>query len=108
MNTTVHTVTAEDFEVRNGDLYYTGPLAEAQAFIRQEYGVTEHVITLNGDLGQAHEVLIAYSHDAPTMADAAEWGHGPTLEDAWRWVLAAAFGPLDDEFVPFPLTIRES
>jgi hypothetical protein len=100
-----YTVTANDFEVRNGDLYYTGPLDEAKRFVQKFHGTSEHVVTLKDGVTTVHQVLIAYGTDTPTIEDAAEWGNGPTPEDAWRWVLGAVFGPLDNEFQPVELSV---
>lgn len=98
-----HTVTSADFEVRNGDLYYTGPLDEARQFIQRFHGTAEHAASSTE--GPCIEVLVAYGHDTPTPADAAEWGRGPTSEDAWRWALAAVFGPIDEEFNDIELSV---
>lgn len=101
-----HTVTPADFDTSRDDLYYTGPLAEAKAFIQRHHGTTEHVI--DTPHGSTVEVLVGYGTDAPTAADAAEWGRGAGPEEAWRYALGAVFGPLDEEFHDVELTDCEA
>lgn len=93
-----YVLTVDSFETRHGDLYYTGPLEPAQAFVKRDQGTSETQLE-NG----LWEVLVGYSADPVTWDNAAEWGRGETLEEAWRFALGAVFGPIDEEFVPFEL-----
>lgn len=95
----VHTVTESDFEER-GDLYYTGPLEEAKAFIQWDTWTNERKI----EEPPCWEVTIAYGSEEQAPDECADWGRGPDLETAWRYALGAAFGPLDSEFHPLELT----
>lgn len=93
-----HMLTEDQFTEGFGDLYYTGPLEVAQEFMRKTAGVTvqrsgEYVEVLFGHDGQ----------EAVTWENANEWGRAHTEEEAWRFALGAAFGPIDAEFEPFDI-----
>ena len=71
-------VASHSLVVLTSDRLYLAPLGSDP---RPE---TVAAITAGGDV----EVLLG-PLDPPTWDTATEWGRGPTLEDAWRWVLAA-------------------
>lgn len=69
---------------------YDGDLTIGKALAGAKRYITEHQTGYaNGEPGdRCWEVLLG-PLDPPTWDTATEWGRGPTLEDAWRWVLAA-------------------
>jgi|ERR671927_986986 hypothetical protein len=98
-NETPHTVTESDFEERKGGLYYIGPLEPAIKFVQQDHGTLEE--SENG------RTYVNYDHTPPKgWDDCAEFGVGETPEEAWRYIMGAVFGPLDEEFHPIPLEVR--
>lgn len=101
----VHMLTIKDLETRPEGTYYTGPLEEAKAFIRDwvasteacysKDGVVRYSVYLSMDTGNGEEASFNNCND---------FGNGATSEEAWRYALGAEFGPADDEFSAFPLT----
>lgn len=100
-----HMLTINDLETRSEGTYYTGPLLDAQLFIRE----TANVSVVSRAKGK-WTVLISQEgeEDTPTFQNCNEFGNGATEEIAWRYALGAAFGPADDDFVAFPLTHNEA
>jgi hypothetical protein len=99
-DTMTHMLTIKDLETRNDGTFYTGPLAEAQAFIREENAVS--VVSRPGGL---FTVFISQAGtEIPAWNNVDDYGTAPTEEDAWRYALGGAFGPADDDFQAFPLT----
>lgn len=90
---TAHMLTVADFGTGvNGDLLYIGPLKVAQDFIYK------HDNTVQIERVRYSETLMRVE-----MADGNSYGVGDTEELAWRYALAAEFGPIDEEFHPFRL-----
>jgi hypothetical protein len=90
--TGLHYLTKADFLIAGDEtLLYVGPLEAAIDFIKGPNGseVAEKVLP-NGK----YNVQL----DGGNV-----WGTGDTRELAWRYALAAEFGPIDDEFAPFVL-----
>lgn len=100
-----HMLTIKDLETRPDGTYYTGPLEEAKAFIRDFIASTEARYSHNGE--EKFTVMLSFSvgdNEIVTKDNCDGWGTGPTSEDAWRYALGGEFGPADDEFSAFPLT----
>ena len=82
-----------------GDWYYTGPLPAAQRVAALD--AYPHVTTR--DDGSV-SVLLCHTEPPPNATPeeawgvASEWGAGATTEEAWRYVLGAAFGPPYDGY----------
>lgn len=76
-------------EDSNGDVRYVGPLhlGKRAALLDRFPLVTHHETHVRVEL-----------HDDAEHTSAAEWGAGPTEEEAWRYALGAAFGPMDAEY----------
>lgn len=93
-----HTVTEADFIRRedSGDLYYTGPLEEAKAFIRREFAVS---VSKQG----ASFVVLLGNEEPVTWETCNDWGKGLTEEEAWRYALGAELGSESGVFEPFDL-----
>lgn len=86
-------LTAADFGTGiNGDLLYIGPLGTAQDFIQRNDG------TAKVERVDYSERLFRVE-----LADGNSFGVADTPEMAWRYALAAEFGPMDENFVPFYL-----
>lgn len=75
------------------DTYYTGDLTAGQSAANADG--RHHFVTEPVKLGDTWSVVLSDSDD---VDDAAEWGAGDTLEQAWRYALGAMFGPVDDEY----------
>lgn len=89
---TAHLLTAADFGTGiNGDLLYIGPFTEAETFIR----ANDNTVTVNRNIMTGLWRV--------ELADGNSFGVADTPEMAWRYALAAEFGPIDDEFQPFRL-----
>lgn len=83
---------AVDFteESASGDLYYTGDrLDDCLATVRQDRYIK------TGKVGLTMRVEFT---DDPEMEQGAEWGTGATLDEAFRYAVAAFFGPIDEGF----------
>jgi hypothetical protein len=90
---TAYMLTERDFGTGiNGDLLYIGPLKEAQDFIHK------HDNTVLVERVQYSKNLMRVE-----LAEGNSYGVGDTEELAWRYALAAEFGPMDENFVPFRL-----
>ena len=90
--TGIHRVTEQDFAVAiGGDPLYIGPLQPAIDFIK---GPNQSEVEVTPDGKGGWNVKF----DGGNV-----WGNADTQEMAWRYALAAEFGPIDDEFVPFML-----
>lgn len=88
--TGVYRLTAADFGTGvNGDLLYIGPFAVAQDFFYKN----DNTATFKRD--------IVYGVWRVELMDGNSFGVGDTLEMAWRYAMAAEFGPIDDGFVLF-------
>lgn len=74
----------------SGDTYFIGDLAAGKSFVELDRYVRE----VEHPSGQWRVALC----DDPQGKSEAEWGSGPTLEEAWRFALGAYFGPIDDEY----------
>jgi hypothetical protein len=86
-----HLLTAADFGTGiNGDLLYIGPLGVAKDFMHK----TDNTVTIE---------RVDYSDKLwrVELADGNSFGVADTKEMAWRYALAAEFGPIDEEFEPF-------
>lgn len=92
---TGHMLTAADFTEVGDNLLYIGPFVEAVRFIRDNCDVTKDAVR-NIQTG-----LYTVELDGGNV-----WGHGDTPEMAWRYAMGAEFGPIDDEFKPFRLTVK--
>lgn len=97
-----HMLTIKDLETRPSGTYYVGPLEAAQAFIRSYSNVS-----VSSRANGRWSVFIDQDgvDGVATLENCNEYGNGATAEIAWRWALGAAFGPADDEFSAFPLTL---
>ena len=76
---------------RGGDDYYVGPLEPALRVMADS--VTE--ITVHRSPRGWGTRTVDYNGAQRTEH---EWGNGPTLEEALRYLIGAHFGPLDAEF----------
>lgn len=80
--------------------YYTGPLAPAQAYLRDEYGDDNIRVTRNV---RGTDVVMVGEYrgcgDDPN-AWPNQWGQSATGDgdEAWRYLLGADFGPVDEEY----------
>jgi hypothetical protein len=89
---TAHLLTEADFGTGvNGDLLYIGPYNVAKDFIKRHDSTTETNFNHSTRLWRVE------------LADGNSFGVADTLEMAWRYAMAAEFGPIDDGFVPFRL-----
>jgi hypothetical protein len=93
-------ITINDLETRNDGTFYTGPLDEAKAFIR-EYN---NVSVVSRASGMFTVFITGQSVEIPDWSNVDDYGTASTEEDAWRYALGGAFGPANDEFSAFPLT----
>lgn len=95
-------LTEKDLIIEGDNTVYVGDLGFAKKFIR-EYAS----IRVDSQPGQ-YTVLICQDGAEPDWENCNEWGKSTESEDeAWRYALGAAFGPLDGEFQPFPLTTNK-
>lgn len=73
--------------------YYTGPLDPAVKAMRDEYG---------NDLTVEHDpetgFCLVTEHRGTEPGSPNQWGKGKTEEEAWRYLIGAEFGPLDDTY----------
>lgn len=79
------------------DDYFTGDLDAGLAAA----GIDAYIVTWQPPGGGW--ACITTSHAGAAVADdpmqyAHEWGTGPTLEEAARYCLGAAFGPIDEHY----------
>lgn len=74
----------------DGNTYYTGPLAKAQAVANKDR--FSHITF------RKEGYLLLELTDDPAGGNVSEWGAGITEEVAWRYALGAYFGPLDEEY----------
>jgi hypothetical protein len=89
---TGYLLTAADFGTGiNGDLLYIGPYNDAIDFIREH----DNTVTV--------ERKIETGKWRVELSDGNSFGVADTCEMAWRYAIAAEFGPIDDGFVPFRL-----
>jgi hypothetical protein len=93
------TLTADQLEERPNGIFYTGLLEPAQAYLARDYASS--VSEKDG----VTTVLLGYTADPVTWENCAEFGKGPSPEEAWRYALGAAYGPADDEFQPIDLAV---
>lgn len=91
-------LTADQLEERTGGTYYTGPVEPAQNYLAR-HGYDTDAFEENGKT----TVLVGYTGEKVTWENCAEFGKGPTADEAWRYALGAAYGPVDDEFAPIDL-----
>jgi hypothetical protein len=92
-------LTADQLEERpNLGTFYTGPLEPAKDHLaRNDYA------SAVSERDGVHTVLVGYTSDTVTWDNCAEFGNGQTPEEAWRFALGAAYGPVDSEFEPIDL-----
>lgn len=92
---TGHMVTAADFGTGiNGDLLYIGPLDPARDFINRNDNTGSCVRDFYTGLWRVE------------LADGNSFGVADTPEMAWRYAIGAEFGPIDEGFEPFRLTVK--
>lgn len=94
-------VSEKTLQVQGDNVVFTGDLVAAKTFVQQHHGTAEHP---NSD-GTLTEVLIGYGPGPVSWEDTAEYGRAETSDMAWRFALGAHFGPFDDEFEPFTVTV---
>jgi hypothetical protein len=85
--TTTHP--AHPLTEREGDIYFQGDLEAGKALVARDRFVFE------GKHEGGHYVHLCDSDDPD---DLAEWGGGPTPEEAWRFAIGAHLGPVDEEY----------
>lgn len=91
--TGIYRLTVKDFGTGlNGDLLYIGPLEVAQDFMRKHDNTVK-----------VERVDYSLKLWRVELADGNSYGVADTVEMAWRYALAAEFGPIDEEFSPFLL-----
>lgn len=72
--------------------FYTGPLGPAKRALLDSYndGITV--------LDQGDHWLVAEHFGHDSIEHMNQWGKGETEEEAWRYLIGADFGPLDDTY----------
>lgn len=76
-----------------GGLYYVGELDPAKRLVAQD-----RIVFTGTQLQPGGVYHWVHLNDSEDPDDTAEWGRGETAEEAWRYALGAAFGPVDDEY----------
>lgn len=92
------TLTERDLEERPNGTFYTGPLEPAKAHLVRNFYATEA-----SEKDGVHTVLVGYESSAVSWENCSEFGRGKSAEEAWRFALGAAYGPVDSEFSPIDL-----
>jgi hypothetical protein len=77
-------------EGASGDTYYVGDLEAGKALVARD----RYVFEGPRPLGYYGVDLC----DTENPDDVAEWGRGATPEEAWRYALGAAMGPIDADY----------
>lgn len=74
----------------DGDTVFQGDVEAGKALVRQDYTLLE---------GHT-EASLFFAHicDDAEGDDVAFWGRGKTQEEAWRFALGEALGPIDEEY----------
>lgn len=78
-------------DVTTGDTKFIGDLHAGKKVALNERRVVEIEPTAE------HPWFRVEFHDGHDES-CAEWGTGPTLDQAWRFALGALFGPIDSEY----------
>lgn len=89
--------TREQMEERDSGWYFTGPLTEGMAAAHLD----RHVQVERDGSWWHVELCEQYNR-----SDVAEDGHGPNLEQAWRWALGAFFGPYEEPAAQLTLQMQ--
>lgn len=74
-----------------GDCYYTGDLTAGRLLAENDGRIVKMGRHPSG-------VYWVHLNDSPDPDSTAEWGHGASLEEAFRYALGAMFGPIDSEY----------
>jgi hypothetical protein len=93
-------LTADQLEERPEGTFYTGPIEPAKTHLAHDYA------SAVSEKDGVTTVLLGYTADTVTWENCSEFGKGQSPEEAWRYALGAAYGPVDDEFQPIDLDAR--
>lgn len=74
--------------------YYTGPLDPAKRAMLSEHN---GYITVSHNAETGRWVAVEH-YPSSDDADYNQWGSGQTEEEAWRYLIGADFGPLDETY----------
>lgn len=79
-------------------VYYSGPLEPAKRALLDSYGEDNITVVHLTDYATGEPYVQVTEHRGGAQDSPNQWGSAETEDEAWRYLIGADFGPLDDTY----------